>query len=285
MSLASWTIRSVLRQTRAVRRNPAAALLLLGILIELSYAAWREHALIHLFAYLAAVWTGCLVTDVVTGMFSLPGGAFPIAHSPVVESLLVVTSTLLGFSGLALRFSFRWAQLLGLSKLLAVSLLLGFTFPVVLLLVFVFLLGYRPFQLGINLRFWYLPALINILFGVVTLSVAPQLSHWKEYFRKEGVLRGLCTGIVAAGLSEEFLRMLLQTRLGRMFASEGLGVTVAAIVWAVMHVPILHDESPMTPISILLIGSLHIVPIGLLWGYITLRTKSILPAAVAHGLN
>ena len=59
----------------------------------------------------------------------------------------------------------------------------------------------------------------------------------------------------------------------------------ATILWAGMHIPVLHAQSPKTPLMLVAISSLHIVPIGLLWGYITLRTKSILPATLVHGLN
>ena len=32
-------------------------------------------------------------------------------------------------------------------------------------------------------------------------------------------------------------------------------------------------------------GAVRIVPLGLMWGYITYRTKSLLPATLVHGLN
>jgi hypothetical protein len=32
-------------------------------------------------------------------------------------------------------------------------------------------------------------------------------------------------------------------------------------------------------------SSVRLIPLGLLWGYMTHRTKSILPATFVHGLN
>jgi membrane protease YdiL (CAAX protease family) len=56
------------------------------------------------------------------------------------------------------------------------------------------------------------------------------------------------------------------------------------LIWSVMHLPKWIGDGGGTLFDGLM-GSLHIVPLGLMWGYITHRTKSIFPAILAHGMN
>lgn len=50
-----------------------------------------------------------------------------------------------------------------------------------------------------------------------------------------------------------------------------------------MHAPKWYSEEHN--ISEAILGSVRIIPIGLMWGYLTNRTKSIFPATIVHGVN
>ena len=74
-----------------------------------------------------------------------------------------------------------------------------------------------------------------------------------------------------------------QRRIGALLKNVGLGWLLITIIWALMHVPKWYSENHSLTETIL--SSIRIIPIGLMWGYINHRTKSILPAMLIHGTN
>ena len=50
-----------------------------------------------------------------------------------------------------------------------------------------------------------------------------------------------------------------------------------------MHAPKWYMEGHDLAEAVLV--SIRIIPIGLMWGYLTYRTKSLLPATIVHGAN
>ena len=100
---------------------------------------------------------------------------------------------------------------------------------------------------------------------------------------EEGIIGTLFTGFIVAALSEEFWRFIAQTRLAVLFNNKALAWFVATIIWAFMHAPKWYGDSGNLYEAIA--GSLRIIPIGLMWGYMTYKTKSILPSVIVHGSN
>ncbi len=284
MSLVVALANSVRQHCRIAGSYPAAVIILLAIAIQIVYAGWLEHTAMHAVGYLLAVWCGCLVTDIVVNMSPMPAVGFPIRHSSTQEVLVILGSVMLGAIFLIVRFSRLWTTIHGIGRL-SLSALIPFVFPIALALVFLFAYRYRPSELGVNAHYWYLPFFINLLVGGITLAVAPQLSHWRSFFREAGFFGGLYTGLITAGLSEEFTRMLLQTRLGYAFHNKGLGFVAATFIWASAHIPVDWSQNPTASFLQIVVGSSHIIPIGILWGYMTHRSKSLLPAVLTHGLN
>ena len=99
-----------------------------------------------------------------------------------------------------------------------------------------------------------------------------------------GIVGFLLEGIVGAALAEEFSRMQAQTRFSAALGNNGLGFFFATLIWALMHVPVF-SGGEVGNILPAMQGACNILPIGLLWGYITWRTKSLFPALLIHGLN
>ncbi len=98
-----------------------------------------------------------------------------------------------------------------------------------------------------------------------------------------GIVGALRTGFIVAALSEEFFRVIGQTRLGALLHNVGMGWFLTTLIWALMHPPKWYgDDRNLTEA---MLGSIRIIPLGLVWGYLTHRTKSILPAILVHGTN
>jgi len=54
-------------------------------------------------------------------------------------------------------------------------------------------------------------------------------------------------------------------------------------MWAALHLP--HEFGASHSLAGSLTYAISIVPLGLLWGYLTMRTQSILPSILLHGTN
>jgi membrane protease YdiL (CAAX protease family) len=124
-----------------------------------------------------------------------------------------------------------------------------------------------------------------LIISVSAHLIAPEGFTWDKIKQELGsnILIILLTGLISAGLSEEFFKMVTMTRLGRLIQNNGLAWILAIVTWAFMHSPKwYHDDKDMNEA---LLGAVRIMPIGLMWSYITWRTKSILPATIVHGTN
>lgn len=280
----SIIIKTFLQHTRIIRNNIPAALLVLLTFGIVLYYGFEEKRILHAIGYLSAVWSGAFITDMVVNVLPVDAIGYPVKKPVRKELLLIVICTLLGCAFLLIRFFTNWDGMQPLLKLALIPLVL-FTFPVVLGAVYLFIYKYKPRELGINLHYWYLPIVLHLVWGAITLSVAPDRSHWKEAWKEYGLIDMLVTGVITAALSEEFFRMLLQTRLGKFINSPSIAFVISSVVWALMHIPIAARDNPGAAANDIVLSSLAIVPVGLFWGYLTYRTKSMIPAILMHGFN
>ncbi|MCG3135544.1 MAG: hypothetical protein HMLKMBBP_03251 [Planctomycetes bacterium] len=104
---------------------------------------------------------------------------------------------------------------------------------------------------------------------------AARLGAWGEF--------ALLVTALPQVFAEEFLRMTFQTRIAALTRNAALGWLLAAIPWAFLHAPmwVANGDTVAGAVG----GSLRIVPIGLVWGFLTWRTGSLVPAVIAHALN
>lgn len=182
------------------------------------------------------------------------------------------------FSGIG-----RWVYGLGLPAwarqdvYIAVSSLIKQLFPT--LLVFL-LLGYGPRAMGLARPHWKLAAIlvgITALFGLLTgfLTRAPLVQVLALY----GI------GIFINALPEElYFRGLLLPRLEKVFTNPLNALVVSALVFNALHLPIAisQGESPLAAFARIFSAG---YPSGLIWGYLYLRTRSILPGVFWHAAN
>lgn len=143
---------------------------------------------------------------------------------------------------------------------------------------------YRPAELGIrfNTMSWVFLPVLSITAGTAYI-IAPEDFTLGTMLASEGVVGALVTGIITAGLSEEFVRMVLHTRVGAYLRNPANGWFLATLIWAFLHSPKWYADNG--DLYEALMGAVRIVPLGLLWGYITHRTKSLMPATLVHGFN
>jgi membrane protease YdiL (CAAX protease family) len=141
-------------------------------------------------------------------------------------------------------------------------------------------LGYRRDGMGFARPHWRLSV---VLVGLTTATglVSGILMHVP--LGQMLVLYGV--GILVNALPEElFFRGFLPPRLEKALNNPLNALVVSALLFNTLHVPITiyHGASPLA--ALLGVASIG-YPSGLIWGYLYLRTRSILPGTFWHVAN
>ena len=187
---------------------------------------------------------------------------------------------LLAAATLAYRFSGLYPPHDAFSRLLFLAAMLFFGFQIMLALILL-LRGYSFRDLGI--RFWGFGSVASIMMLCMALVAVetPLKSVWTDAYRSFGgsMWGWIEVGLLMAAPPEEFFRMFWQTRTGRLLNNAAAGWLVASLMWASLHWFIFSQGRTHLQTFFVV---LDILPYGLLLGYVTRRTQSILPAILLH---
>jgi membrane protease YdiL (CAAX protease family) len=269
-------------QIRRLKSNPVTTILLLLVASVVVYDGIQYAHVLKSIAYLAAMWLCTYIIDLYT-TWSPPQYEIVVRQTKR-EGIYVILCIILGFLFFYLRFfaPFQWEALSGFVKL-GIAVLIAFVYPIAFVIIFL-ALGYKPKELGIRLKNTLVALPVILIVSMTAFLAAPGEFTFNDIMAESGgILGALFEGFILAALSEEIWRFIVQTRFGAMFSNKSMGWIVASVVWALMHVPTRVGQFPTVTAAIM--ESLAIVPIGLMWGYMTHRTKSILPSILAHGTN
>ncbi len=154
------------------------------------------------------------------------------------------------------------------------------------------------FQAGLSGRkFWRTLIVLGLIILGLLCVISPSLQNIAETNTAFATLAWVAPVsfiwiAIEAGLNEEFLfRAVLQTRLQALFRSPWAGVFVSALVFAVAHAPGLYlrggadiHGSSADLIQVIAYTFAVLAPMGLLFGLIYARTKSLLLVVLLHGL-
>ncbi|MCU0322569.1 MAG: CPBP family intramembrane metalloprotease [Chitinophagaceae bacterium] len=155
------------------------------------------------------------------------------------------------------------------------------------ILIYLLLKKYKLMQLGITIKpliYLLLATFVYGLTGLFAFIFNEEGIIWKEGLEELGGVVGIVVqSIIGAALVEEFSRFVIQSRFEKLYNASGLGILFASTLWAFMHFPVAYFKG--SNISNTIIYCIQIIPIGFIWGYLTHRTKSIIPSTIVHGLN
>lgn len=122
-----------------------------------------------------------------------------------------------------------------------------------------------------------MPVLSSIVAAIVNQVIEPSdhLRDMTDNFRDLGagpfgLLLALLVGLVPAVCEEALFRGYAQTRLVRSFPPV-IGVVITSILFAAFHMDPVH--------------AIGVFPLGLVFGFIALRSGSVYPAMLAHFVN
>jgi membrane protease YdiL (CAAX protease family) len=171
------------------------------------------------------------------------------------------------------------------SPMLRISLMilrLLFIFPIFFLIYFKLIKKYAWKDLGFRSNLWFVLVPMILIIGGTSLLFFPDGIQFQEIINTRGVLSMLVLGFLTAAIPEELTRHLFQTRLSEVIQSNDLGWLIASIFWAAIHIPSFSTDGAYLAAAKSAFG---ILPIGLFWGYLNQRFRSILPSIVIHGTN
>ena len=232
--------------------------------------------------YIVVLGLSIALVDVVLARWPVSDGRVGV-RSAGLETGMLAGSFLLGFAWLYARFVRDYRPAPGPLRLVWLALLIGCVFQALPAAV-LFLRRYRLPDLGLSARGVQAAPVIMAVFAAAALTLSPSTTTWKAIVEESGgsTLAVIGTALLAA-VPEEFFRFAWQTRMGAWIEQPAVGWLVASLVWALLHAPKDWDESHSIGSTVM--GVLDIVPLGLLWGYLTHRTRSILPSILLHATN
>ncbi len=265
-----------------IKSNKITLMLIVLISIIVLYTGFRHQQIAQAIVYLFTCFLSALVIDFLAFKFPIES-SFQV-KKPIKETIIFFACLIGGLLFLFFRFSgyVDWEHLNGLIKLALIPFILC-VFPVALAIC-LFFMRYTPKGLGLRFQriWWAFPVIL--FYAIASRIVAPERLTWDLLMAEEGsVLNLIFTGLIVAGLSEEFFKCIGQTRLGALLKNNGLAWFITTVIWAFMHAPKWYGEDPNILETIL--SSIRIIPIGLVWGYLTHRSKSFVPATLVHGAN
>jgi membrane protease YdiL (CAAX protease family) len=262
----------------ARRRHPAIAVLLALLATTILAGAFARGRGLQVVVYFSALALSVLTIDAVLLLWPVPAKSTPVRY-PRAELLVSFLLFLAALAWLFSRFVDAYTIPSPILRLVAVSAVFNIPLALVLLI-----LRYRPGDLGIRFRGFTPVPLVILCFGLLAAACSPASITVKEAFQEAGSIWGLLLiGFGEAAMPEEFFRFVWQTRAGAGFNNRAAGWLLASVLWAVLHVPKEYGDSHS--LAGTLAYAVDIIPIGLLWGYLTMRTGSILPSVLLHGTN
>lgn len=154
------------------------------------------------------------------------------------------------------------------------------------------------FQAGLKGRkFWRTLIVLGAIILGLLCVISPSLRDIRETHASLATLAWAAPAsfiwiAIEAGLNEEFLyRAVIQSRLSALFNSAWAGVFVTAVLFGLAHAPGLFlrggpgvDGWSSDPLQVIAHTIATLSPMGLLFGLIYARTKSLLLVVLLHGL-
>ena len=207
---------------------------------------------------------------------------------PKKELTIAVFFAFLGLLFLALNFMLK-SNVIPDKPITKIPIGLGSIIFAMPLAIFIYLLSKRYALMNLGLR---TQPLKSLFLGLIIWSITGLFAYvfnkdgilWaRAYDELGGIIGIIVTGVIGAALFEEFSRFVIQSRFERIFMRPGISILFATTIWSFMHFPVTYFKG--SDVSGTLVYCIQIIPIGFIWGYLTQRTKSIIPATIAHGFN
>ena len=264
-------------------RNKPGIILSAALSLLLIVLSFRENTFAKTFGYLVTL-SACFIVSELILFFRRPVLKAWDIKSPQKELLVLIFVSIISLLLLTIFFNMdRSASNSNRMVMIALMVLrLIFIFPTFLLIYFLAIKKYRLRDLGFRFNNWYVALPLIAIIGACSYLLFPNGLQFKDVLEEHGYLSFITLGLLTAALPEELMRNLFQTRLSTVLNNKSLGWFIVSLIWAVQHIPTFAQSSSLYEGTI---SALGILPIGLLWGYLNQRYRSILPSVLIHSTN
>ena len=266
----------------SARRHPLVTGVVGAIATSILVRAYDAGDLGRAAAYLAAIAVSVVLVDLLAGRSARPGRA-PAVRGAAFEAGVLVLSFAGGAAWLSARFVAGYQPPPGIFRLVWLALLIACVFNALPAL---FLIARRYRLADLGFRWSGLAAFPPVLaiFALTSVVLFPGAVTWKGIVAETGGSWSAILGTaLLAAVPEEFFRFAWQTRVGAWLKRPAVGWLVAFIAWALLHGP--KDWAESHSVADTVMGMVDIVPLGLLWGYLTRRSRSMVPSILLHLTN
>jgi membrane protease YdiL (CAAX protease family) len=268
----------------SIKNNPLTSILLLILFLTLLGWSVYNNDLVNTIAYLLALLVSVVIVEILAKKDFLKNNWIIKSKKQEVKIIFMVfifqliTTTIKFIVFPDFQHAEPWI------KIFTLALMSLFILPLFFCIYFFLIKKYKPFELGLD-KFsviWTALPVIALL-GIISFLVIPEKILFIKVYNDYGLIQMLSLGFLIAAVPEEFGRILAQTRISAFINSKALGWFLASLLWALTHIPNFYSQQhDMFEASMY---ALKILPIGLLWGFMTHRFKSIWPAVLVHGTN
>lgn len=257
-----------------IKRHPVIVGLLACLAVFLLLRWYPTEMFRQRAANLVAILIGTLVLD--SYFLFQTNKTDPIKiFKPKSELILSGISVLTELVWLHFEFSGYNERLIGIPRLIWMVVGLGCMYNLIIALIFLFGFKYKLKDLGFRCAYIWAALPVIFIFGAVSWFFGTWTDINSIIHTYGSPLKTLLIGVFIAALPEEFSRFIWQTRMGVLLRNSAVGWLLASILWCALHYPRIPNCEYL----------LAILPFGLFWGYVTYRTRSILPSVLIHGTN
>ena len=229
-------------QIKKAKENLFTTFLLVLTVTVVLYTANNHDTLKQGIAYIFVMWLCSFIIDMYTLTRAVKDD-FIVKYSKR-ETRYFFLCIFLGLILIYFRFFgvVKWEHLNNTIKLILLPLLI-FVYPIGLAII-MFLLRYKPKDLGLKLQGIIIALPIIVILAITNRIICPQSFTWYELVKEGGgVMGALVLGFLVAALPEEFFRVIGQTRLGIFLNNKGLAWFIASFLWALLHAPKWYSET------------------------------------------
>lgn len=201
------------------------------------------------------------------------------------ETAVVLLCYAVAFLLSAYRFLYRpdMAAMGLVPRLLLLVLVAGFIHALFPFVYFKWIRGHALDQLGWRTSGWQAGIAVAVVFGLTAVLLRPDGLQFRSVAENEGWAAFITLGLFTAALPEETMRFYAQTRLEALTGSFRVAWMVTALLWALMHLPLFYSQADALLPAVM--NVLALLPLGLLWGYMTRRFSAVVPAVLMHATN
>jgi membrane protease YdiL (CAAX protease family) len=270
---------------KLLKDNLAILLCMTVINAAVLYNFYHKGQLLHGIGYFIFFYVCLAVIYFITRKY--PSRTTIVIMKPEQELTASLYFIAFGFVTLLINFKLNFeAAHIGLLTKLPLLICIGlFGYPVAMLVYFLFK-KYNLLQLGLRtspVQSFLLGIILWGLTGGFAFLFNKSGINWgKPLMESDGLNNSILKGFFTAGIAEEFTRFIVQTRFEKAFKGKGFHILFSSALWAIVYFPVTYFNTGN--ITETFTYCLQIIPMGFVWGYLTHKTKSFLPAALAHGL-